>query len=87
MKRVSLILFAIALGFVATSCRSNTEEISYTTLHSKIAGAWLGQLVGNIYELVFVFKTIDVPDKLTEPRSGNFRMESGVGNFLRIAAT
>ena len=61
MKRISLVLLALALGFAASSCCSNTEEISYDTLHSKIAGAWLGQLVGNIYGLEYENKFIEEP--------------------------
>ena len=46
MKKTS-ILFAILL---LVSC-AKPLEISRTELKDKIAGAWLGQMVGNIYGL------------------------------------
>ena len=37
------------------------REISLTELHDKIAGAWIGQMVGNIYGLSFENKFIEKP--------------------------
>lgn len=49
--------------FLLAACTSapQTREISYDDLHSKIAGAWLGQMVGNIYGLEYENKFVEEP--------------------------
>lgn len=58
-KCVKYFLPALAL-LLAVSC-SKQKEISYEELRSKIAGAWLGQMVGNIYGLEYENKFIEEP--------------------------
>ena len=57
MKRTIL----IALALLALSCTQKPLEISRSQLHEKIAGAWLGQMVGNIYGLEYENKFVDEP--------------------------
>ena len=58
MKRLSL----IALCFLAlASCAQKPLEITRTQLKEKIAGAWIGQMVGNIYGLEYENKLVDEP--------------------------
>ncbi|MGM9785293.1 MAG: ADP-ribosylglycohydrolase family protein [Candidatus Cryptobacteroides sp.] len=57
----------LVLACIALFCSCGTapeaveKEISYTELRSKIAGAWLGQMVGNIYGLEYENKFIEEP--------------------------
>ena len=57
------ILYTVLAAVLAISCtgKPQTAEISYTELHDKIAGAWLGQMVGNIYGLEYENKFIEEP--------------------------
>ena len=57
------ILYTALAAVLAISCtgKPQTAEISYTELHDKIAGAWLGQMVGNIYGLEYENKFIEEP--------------------------
>ena len=57
MKRI---LYIIAVLLLAASC-SQPKEITRTELKDKIAGAWLGQMVGNIYGLEYENKFVDEP--------------------------
>ena len=41
------------------SCAQKPLEITRTQLKDKIAGAWLGQMVGNIYGLEYENKFVD----------------------------
>lgn len=63
MKNRFIILFAsVAVCLCACQNVSKDEkEISFETLRSKIAGAWLGQMVGNIYGLEYENKFIEEP--------------------------
>ena len=55
-------LFCISLlALLVFSCARKPQEISRTELRSKIAGAWLGQMVGNIYGLEYENKFVDEP--------------------------
>ncbi|GHV01601.1 hypothetical protein FACS1894159_09680 [Bacteroidia bacterium] len=49
------------MTLVAVVGRSATRKISLSELEDKIAGAWTGQMVGNIYGLPFENKFIDQP--------------------------
>ena len=69
MKRL-LVIFATFIALV--SCGTKAEkEISEAELRDKIAGAWLGQMVGNIYGLEYENDFVD------EPGSGPFTWEKG----------
>lgn len=57
MKRISFIL---AILLLAASC-CQQKEITRTELKDKIAGAWIGQMVGNIYGLEYENKFVDEP--------------------------
>lgn len=59
MKRIAVIFLSLLL--LLPSCRQQMKEISYETLHDKMAGNWLGQMVGNIYGLEYENKFIDEP--------------------------
>ena len=59
MKRITLIALSLLL---LASC-SKPLEITRTQLKDKIAGAWLGQMVGNIYGLEYENKFVDEPGK------------------------
>lgn len=61
MKSLSIIA-AAALALVAgCTAAPQTYEISRDQLREKIAGAWLGQMVGNIYGLEYENKFVDEP--------------------------
>ena len=60
MKRL-FILAAAALFCFSCAPRVQEKEISYDELRDKIAGAWLGQMVGNIYGLEYENKFVDEP--------------------------
>lgn len=55
MKRI--ILFLALLPTIVFA--KNTKTISMDELHDKIAGAWLGQMIGNFYGLPFENKFIE----------------------------
>ena len=57
MKRILCILAIILLA--ASCCQQ--KEITRTELKDKIAGAWIGQMVGNIYGLEYENKFVDEP--------------------------
>ena len=61
MKKVYLSIFLLAVVFQASA-----QKISKSELRDKIAGAWIGQMIGNIYGLPFEGKLIDEP----APESG-----------------
>ena len=58
MKRF---LGILTLALLLVSCGQKPLEISRTQLKDKIAGAWLGQMVGNIYGLEYENKFVDEP--------------------------
>ena len=57
MKRI---LYILAVTLLAASC-CQQKEITRTELKNKIAGAWLGQMVGNIYGLEYENKFVEEP--------------------------
>ena len=57
MKRI---LF-LAVLLLTLSCGGSYKEITRTELKDKIAGAWIGQMVGNIYGLEYENKFVDEP--------------------------
>ncbi len=61
--KVRNILLSALMGLFVLSCSTSKseKEISYEDLRSKIAGAWLGQMVGNIYGLEYENKFIEDP--------------------------
>ena len=59
MKRLPILILAAVL--LAGCSGSRYREISRDELRSKIAGAWLGQMVGNIYGLEYENKFVDEP--------------------------
>ena len=61
MRKLSLLLGILALLTLSGCTGRRYQEISRSTLHSKIAGAWLGQMVGNIYGLEYENKFVDEP--------------------------
>ena len=63
MKKRLIFLFASALLCLVscTGTSKNEKAISFEELRSKIAGAWLGQMVGNIYGLEYENKFVEQP--------------------------
>lgn len=61
MKRIAIFLMSSLFLLQACAGRQEAREISYDTLRDKIAGSWLGQMVGNIYGLSYENKFIDEP--------------------------
>lgn len=59
MRKYFPLLIAVLL--LAASCAQQPREITRTQLRDKIAGAWLGQMVGNIYGLEYENKFVDEP--------------------------
>ena len=57
MRKLTLLLLCL----IAVSCAQKSEEITRTQLKDKIAGAWIGQMVGNIYGLEYENKFVDEP--------------------------
>ncbi len=60
MKRTAILLLALGILFSCTP-KVQEKEISYDELRDKIAGAWLGQMVGNIYGLEYENDFVDEP--------------------------
>ena len=62
IKTIFTYLLTVSLLISCTAEKPAAEkEISYEQLRSKIAGAWLGQMVGNIYGLEYENKFIEEP--------------------------
>ena len=51
----------MAVLLLTLSCGGSYKEITRTELKDKIAGAWIGQMVGNIYGLEYENKFVDEP--------------------------
>ena len=77
MKKAILFIIA-AILLVACAQAPATKEISYTDLRSKIAGAWLGQMVGNIYGLEYENDFVD------EPGEGPFTFEKSISKMTAV---
>ena len=60
MKKTAFLLLALGILFSCTP-KVQEKEISYDELRDKIAGAWLGQMVGNIYGLEYENDFVDEP--------------------------
>lgn len=60
MNRKKLVLL-ILLPSLLFAKGNSTKRISVEELHDKIAGAWIGQMIGNIYGLPFENKFIENP--------------------------
>ena len=60
MKKAITGCLAAVLLAAATQAGA-AEKISKEELKDKIAGAWIGQMVGNIYGLPFENKFVDEP--------------------------
>ena len=76
MKKLIVIFAALA---ALVSCGTKAEKaISETELRDKIAGAWLGQMVGNIYGLEYENDFVD------EPGSGPFTWEKGFKKMVDV---
>jgi ADP-ribosylglycohydrolase len=58
MKKITTFILAMLLMWTMTAQK---KSISMDVLKDKIAGAWLGQMVGNIYGLPYENKFIELP--------------------------
>ncbi len=56
----------VAAMLICTAAFAQTKKISMKELEDKIAGAWIGQMVGNIYGLPFENKFIENPGNQTD---------------------
>ena len=63
MKRITILMIAVLMGLSGFA----TKKISLTELEDKIAGAWVGQMIGNFYGLPFENKFIENPGPETWP--------------------
>lgn len=63
MKRITLLAVALLTAFSGFA----TKKISLSELEDKIAGAWVGQMIGNFYGLPFENKFIENPGPETWP--------------------
>ena len=61
MKHLTHCLAAAAVALGISAGATAAEKISSDVLRDKIAGAWIGQMVGNIYGLPFENKFVDEP--------------------------
>ena len=61
MKLKVIILSIWVLPTFLLSQNTSTKLISLEELHDKIAGAWIGQMIGNIYGLPFENKNVATP--------------------------
>lgn len=77
MKKIFPIIALLALLSSCTG-KQNVKEISYADLRSKIAGAWLGQMVGNIYGLEYENDFVD------EPGEGPFTFEKSIRKMTAV---
>ncbi len=62
--KISISFFATILFLVLTAnanAQSKTKAISVSELRDKIAGAWIGQMIGNIYGLPHENKYVNAP--------------------------
>ena len=78
MSNNKIILLLAASSLVLAACCSEQKVISETELHDKIAGAWLGQMVGNIYGLEYE------NDFVLEPGEGPFTWEKGMKKMQAV---
>ncbi len=76
MKRISFLISLCLL--LAASCGPKPVEITRTQLKDKIAGAWIGQMVGNIYGLEYENKFVD------EPGEGPFVFNKGMKKMADV---
>ena len=60
-KRISVLLFAFVFLISATAATAQRKTISGKELRDKIAGAWIGQMIGNIYGLPHENKYVNAP--------------------------
>ncbi len=76
MKKFTFILISL---LALVSCGTKAEkEISEAELRDKIAGAWLGQMVGNIYGLEYENDFVD------QPGEGPFTWEKGMRKMTEV---
>jgi ADP-ribosylglycohydrolase len=61
MRKHLFITLLLLLATTALTARGTEQKITINQLRDKIAGAWIGQMVGNIYGLSFENKFIDRP--------------------------
>jgi len=61
MRRNALIFILVLFPLYFFAKNTATKTISMEDLHDKIAGAWIGQMIGNIYGLPFENKFIENP--------------------------
>lgn len=57
----SLLVIAFSAVTINTHAQRNTKSISASELRDKIAGAWIGQMIGNIYGLPHENKYVNAP--------------------------
>ncbi|MDP4278912.1 MAG: hypothetical protein Q8914_14905, partial [Bacteroidota bacterium] len=60
-RKFELSVVFLLLTVYCVASRPATRKISFEDLHDKIAGAWIGQMVGNIYGLAYENKFVDNP--------------------------
>ena len=72
MRKLSLVFLCV----LALSCAQKPLEISRAQLKDKIAGAWIGQMVGNIYGLEYENKFVE------EPGEGPFVFNKAIQLFI-----
>ncbi|HQW02387.1 MAG TPA: hypothetical protein PLR30_07915, partial [Saprospiraceae bacterium] len=58
---ISLIILPSWLLMSADQCVGQTQSITVSELRDKIAGAWIGQMIGNIYGLPHENKYVNAP--------------------------
>ncbi|MBQ8839486.1 MAG: ADP-ribosylglycohydrolase family protein [Bacteroidales bacterium] len=76
MNRI-LVFFATLTVMVSCGTKA-VKEISETELRDRIAGAWLGQMVGNIYGLEYENDFVD------QPGEGPFTWEKGMRKMTEV---
>lgn len=57
--RKTLFIFSLSIWFVTNALGATTKKITLSELEDKIAGAWIGQMIGNIYGLPFENKFVE----------------------------
>lgn len=78
MRKFQLLLLVICMQVFA-ACAPSYVEISRSDLSDRIAGAWLGQMVGNIYGLEYENDFVDEPGP-----GGPYTFQKSIGKMVAV---
>ena len=89
-KQISILIYLLIPFLVVNATNKNVDPplkyktISVDELRDKVAGAWIGQMIGNIYGLPHENKYIDAPGKENWPYGYTKNLKSTMARFLMM---